>query len=58
MCVFYENMQQCFMIKALFGCKEQKLTQTDLKRNNRCKDTVGNARNIDRYGSATGSQRN
>lgn len=41
-------MQQCFMIKALFGYKEQKLTQADLKRNNYCKDAAGNAMNINR----------
>lgn len=47
MYVFYENMQQCFVIKALFGCKEQKLIQADLKKNNYCKDTTENAMNID-----------
>lgn len=36
------------MIKALFGCKEQKLTQADLKRNNYCKDATGNSVNINR----------
>lgn len=40
-------MQQCFMIKVLFGCKEENLTFT-LKRNNYCKDATGNARNINR----------
>lgn len=44
----YFNMKQCFMIKALFGCKEQKLTQADLKRNNYCKDAIGNSVNINR----------
>ena len=42
MYVFYENVQQCFVIKVLFGFKEQKLTQPDLKRNKYCKDAAGN----------------
>lgn len=48
MYVFYENVQQCFVIKVLFGFKEQKLTQPDLKRNKYCKDAAGNAVNINR----------
>lgn len=42
MCVFYENMQQCFMIKALSDGKGQNPTQADWKKNRYCKDTTGN----------------
>lgn len=48
MCVFYENVQQCFMIKALFGCMVQNLTQVNLKKNSYFKDTTGNISNINR----------
>lgn len=48
MCVFYENMQQCFMIKAVFGCMVQNLTQVNLKKNSYFKDTAGNILNINR----------
>ena len=39
MCVLYEKMQQCCMIKVLFGCMEQNPTQVNLKKNSYYKDT-------------------
>lgn len=36
MCVLYENMQECFMIKALFGYKLQKPIQAYLKKDTHC----------------------